>query len=115
MRLLVPLLAINPLMFLLEATIGWFARSTALMADSLDMLADAAVFGIALLAVGRSARSKREALGRYRHGRLSARARLCRINTVRERKRRDLLVDASLQRQVCQWRTDLCGVSSGAG
>ena len=60
-RLLVALLAINASMFLLEATIGWFARSTALLADSLDMLADAAVFAIALLAVGRSARFKTQA------------------------------------------------------
>jgi Co/Zn/Cd efflux system component len=51
-------LAINASMFLLEATIGWLAQSTALLADSLDMMADAAVFAIALLAVGRSARFK---------------------------------------------------------
>jgi Co/Zn/Cd efflux system component len=49
---------INASMFLLEAAIGWFAQSTALLADSLDMLADAAVFAIALVAVGRSARFK---------------------------------------------------------
>jgi Co/Zn/Cd efflux system component len=55
-RVLVTLLAINALMFLIEAAIGWLAQSTALLADSLDMLADAAVFGIALLAVGRSTR-----------------------------------------------------------
>ena len=60
-RLLVALLAINASMFLLEATVGWFAQSTALLADSLDMLADAAVFGIALLAVGRSVRFKTQA------------------------------------------------------
>jgi cation diffusion facilitator family transporter len=53
-RLLVTLLAINASMFLMEAVIGWLAQSTALLADSLDMLADAAVYGIALLAVGRS-------------------------------------------------------------
>ena len=53
-RLLVMLLAINASMFLMEAVIGWLAQSTALLADSLDMLADAAVYGIALLAVGRS-------------------------------------------------------------
>jgi Co/Zn/Cd efflux system component len=60
-RLLVALLAINASMFLIEAAIGWFAQSTALLADSLDMLADAAVFAIALLAVGRSARFKTQA------------------------------------------------------
>jgi Co/Zn/Cd efflux system component len=58
---LVTLLAINALMFLIEATIGWLAQSTALLADSLDMLADATVFGIALLAAGRSTRFKTRA------------------------------------------------------
>src|SRR5258708_19920026 len=48
-------------MFLLEAAIGWFAQSTALLADSLDMMADAAVFAIALVAVGRTARFKAHA------------------------------------------------------
>jgi Co/Zn/Cd efflux system component len=43
---LVTLLAINALMFLIEAAIGWLAQSSALLADSLDMLADAAVFEI---------------------------------------------------------------------
>src|SRR4029077_5092996 len=60
-RLLVALLAINASMFLLEVAIGWFAQSSALLADALDMLADAAVFAIALLAVGRSARFKAQA------------------------------------------------------
>jgi cation diffusion facilitator family transporter len=48
-------------MFLIEATIGWLSQSTALLADSLDMMADAAVFAIALVAVGRSARFKAQA------------------------------------------------------
>lgn len=48
------LLWINAAMFVLEATAGWIADSTGLMADSLDMLADASVYGIALYAVGRS-------------------------------------------------------------
>ena len=60
-RLLVALLAINASMFLIEATIGWLSQSTALLADSLDMMADAAVFAIALVAVGRSARFKAQA------------------------------------------------------
>jgi len=60
-RLLVALSAINASMFLIEVAIGWFAQSTALLADSLDMIADAAVFAIALLAVGRSARFKVQA------------------------------------------------------
>jgi len=60
-RLLVALVAINASMFLIEVAIGWFAQSTALLADSLDMMADAAVFAIALVAVGRSARFKAHA------------------------------------------------------
>ncbi|WOD41023.1 cation diffusion facilitator family transporter [Nodosilinea sp. E11] len=49
------LLAINAGMFGLEAVTGWWAQSTALLADSLDMLADAAVYGVSLYAVRRSA------------------------------------------------------------
>lgn len=49
------LLAINAAMFLVEVVAGWLAESTGLLADSLDMLADAAVYGVALLAVGRGA------------------------------------------------------------
>jgi len=48
------LLAINGLMFVAEAIAGWWGQSTGLLADSLDMLADASVYGIALYAVGRS-------------------------------------------------------------
>jgi Co/Zn/Cd efflux system component len=43
-------------MFLVEGIAGWLGQSTGLMADSLDMLADASVYGIALYAVGRSRR-----------------------------------------------------------
>lgn len=50
------LLAINGVMFLGEASVGWWSESTGLLADSLDMLADACVYGIALFAVGRSPR-----------------------------------------------------------
>ena len=50
------LLAINGVMFLVEATVGWWSESTGLLADSIDMLADACVYGIALFAVGRSQR-----------------------------------------------------------
>ena len=52
------LLAINGLMFVGEAVAGWWAESLGLLADSLDMLADAAVYGLALYAVARSARLK---------------------------------------------------------
>lgn len=53
-RTLLTLLVINGVMFGAEAIVGWVAESTALLADSLDMLADAAVYGIALYAVRRS-------------------------------------------------------------
>jgi Co/Zn/Cd efflux system component len=46
------LITINGLMFAVEAATGWVAQSMGLTADSLDMLADAGVYGIALLAVG---------------------------------------------------------------
>lgn len=52
-RVLIILLSINGFMFLTEATFGFFSESTALIADSIDMLADAAVYGISLYAVGR--------------------------------------------------------------
>jgi Co/Zn/Cd efflux system component len=47
-------LGINAFMFLFEATLGLLARSTGLIADSLDMFADAAVYAISLYAVGKS-------------------------------------------------------------
>ena len=53
-RVLLILLCINALMFVVEITLGIFSESTALIADSLDMLADATVYGIGLYAVGRS-------------------------------------------------------------
>ncbi len=55
------LLSINAVMFILELGVGWFAQSTGLIADSLDMLADAIVYGIALYAVGRAITDKAKA------------------------------------------------------
>ncbi|GJL66317.1 MAG: sodium:proton antiporter [Nitrospirales bacterium] len=52
------LLAINAFMFFFELTVGWIGQSTGLIADSLDMFADAAVYGMALFAVGKSAAKK---------------------------------------------------------
>ncbi len=46
-------LAINAGMFVFELTAGWLAGSTALMADSLDMLGDALVYGFSLYVVAR--------------------------------------------------------------
>lgn len=55
------LLAINAAMFVIEFTTGWLAESTGLIADSLDMLADASVYAISLYAVGKSLRTKSNA------------------------------------------------------
>ncbi len=53
-RVLILLLAINGVMFIAEFIAGIMGNSTALIADSLDMLADATVYAIGLYAVGRS-------------------------------------------------------------
>jgi len=55
-RILTIILAINAVMFLVEATAGWLTGSTALLADSLDMLGDASVYGFSLYVVHRGAR-----------------------------------------------------------
>jgi Co/Zn/Cd efflux system component len=55
-RVLVIVLMLNAMMFVLEFGAGLFARSAALMADSVDMLGDALVFGISLYALNRSLR-----------------------------------------------------------
>ena len=57
-RVLIVLLAINATMFLVEMVLGIISDSTALIADSLDMLADATVYGIGLYAVGKPALAK---------------------------------------------------------
>lgn len=57
-RTLKILLAVNAAMFVMESGVGWYAQSAGLVADALDMFADAAVYGIALYAVGRAARHK---------------------------------------------------------
>lgn len=55
------LLGTNAVMFCVEITVGLYANSTALIADSMDMLADAIVYGIALYAVSRSLKHKANA------------------------------------------------------
>jgi len=57
-KILVILLLINASMFVLELVLGLLAESTALIADALDMLADAAVYTLSLYAVGRNERHK---------------------------------------------------------
>lgn len=58
-RLLVYVLAINVFFFVLEMTTGILSHSMGLVADSLDMLADAFVYGLSLLAVGSTTLKKR--------------------------------------------------------
>lgn len=60
-KVLKQLLLINAVMFFIEIILGVMAESTALIADSLDMLADAAVYGVGLYAVGRSQLAKNHA------------------------------------------------------
>jgi Co/Zn/Cd efflux system component len=57
-RVLIAVLAINAAMFLAEFGAGVIAGSTALMADSVDMLGDALVYGMSLYALSRSDRWK---------------------------------------------------------
>lgn len=51
-QLLWQVLAINFFFFALELTTGFISKSMGLVADSLDMLADSIVYGLALFAVG---------------------------------------------------------------
>ena len=60
-RVLIALLAINGVMFVAEFLFGWIGQSTGLIADSLDMLADALVYATSLYAVGRAASIKQTA------------------------------------------------------
>lgn len=53
-KTLLLVLGINAFMFVFELLIGWAAQSTGLIADSLDMLADASVYTISLYAVGKA-------------------------------------------------------------
>lgn len=57
--LLWKVLFINAFFFILEILVGFWARSMGLVADSLDMLADSLVYGMALWAVGGSLLRKR--------------------------------------------------------
>ncbi|GGA77332.1 sodium:proton antiporter [Neiella marina] len=55
------LLGINAVMFFIEFAVGIVAQSAGLIADSLDMFADAAVYLVALYAVGKAAEAKLKA------------------------------------------------------
>jgi Co/Zn/Cd efflux system component len=54
-------LAINAVMFLVELSAGLIAGSVSLVADSLDMLGDALVYGFSLYVIAREARMKAHA------------------------------------------------------
>ena len=54
-RVLVIALVLNAAMAVIGGLAGWIGQSTGLLADALDMLADAAAYSIALLAIGRTA------------------------------------------------------------
>ncbi|MEQ8455024.1 MAG: cation transporter [Sandaracinaceae bacterium] len=58
-RVLTQVLVINAVMFVVELALGWVAQSTGLLADSLDMLADASVYAISLYVVSRGADAQR--------------------------------------------------------
>ena len=57
-RVLIIALAINAALFVAEFGAGLLSRSMGLLADSLDMLADASVYALSLVAVGGSALRK---------------------------------------------------------
>ena len=57
-KVLVILLALNLCMFVVEVIAGILSESTALLADSLDMLADATVYSISLYAVAKAPQVK---------------------------------------------------------
>ncbi len=59
--ILIRLLLINAFMFVFEISLGWYAQSTGLIADSFDMLADAIVYAIGLYAIGKSLQHKANA------------------------------------------------------
>ena len=57
-RALKIVLAINAVFFLIEFTAGILANSTALLADSLDMLGDSFVYGLSLFVLSRTVKWK---------------------------------------------------------
>ncbi|HSZ72632.1 MAG TPA: cation diffusion facilitator family transporter [Cytophagaceae bacterium] len=58
--LLWKVLTINLFFFVIEIFTGFFSRSMGLVADSIDMLADALVYGLSLFAVGGSIAKKKQ-------------------------------------------------------
>lgn len=60
-KVLLTVFAINGVMFVAEFVVGLFAQSSGVIADSLDMLADALVYGVVLAAIGKAASVKQRA------------------------------------------------------
>jgi cation diffusion facilitator family transporter len=60
-RILKTVLILNAVMFVVEIWSGYLARSTALMADSLDMLGDALAYGVSLYVLGKGERLNAQA------------------------------------------------------
>jgi cation diffusion facilitator family transporter len=60
-KTLLIVLGINAFMFVFEMTLGLLAQSTGIIADSLDMFADATVYAISLSAIGKSSDLKTKA------------------------------------------------------
>lgn len=58
-KTLIIALILNLIMFVIGFIAGIIAQSTALIADSFDMLADSATYFLGIIAVGRSAKSKK--------------------------------------------------------
>ena len=55
-RVLVAVLIINAIIFVVEFSAGVIANSSALMADAVDMLGDALVYGLSLYALNQGVR-----------------------------------------------------------
>jgi len=60
-RMLWMVLIINAVLFVVEFSVGWWSRSTALLADSLDMFGDAAVYAFSLWVLHRGVRARAQA------------------------------------------------------
>ena len=60
-KVLKQLCFLNAGMFFIEIILGIYSQSAGLIADGLDMLADASVYGISLYAVGKTAHHKQQA------------------------------------------------------
>lgn len=58
-KVLLIVLIINALFFVIEMTFGWISKSMGLVADSLDMFADASVYALSLYAVGKAVSRKK--------------------------------------------------------